>query len=200
MGNLSFAAYFGFETTVGSNLKISMDDPEQLTDVSYLNKEVLENIDLFTAKKFKDFAIAVFNKRSKFSIFEMFSTELKFAFKGWFRQKFKRRFLELNTFSKRKYKTENLVHWNSDKCVNCSFSLLLCIVNSIKLEKMTYYDFIMRTEHMFLRSIYDLEISQKLECLDNIRNFYDSFILFVSVSILLYKFYNEDSNIKYRIF
>ena len=53
---------------------------------------------------------------------------------------------------------------------------------------------------MFLRSIYDLEISQKLECLDNIRNFYDSFILFVWVSILLYKFYNEDNNIKYRIF
>lgn len=134
MGNLSFAAYFGFETTVGSNLKISMDDPEQLTDVSYLNKEVLENIDPFTAKKFKDFAIAVFDKRSKFSIFEMFSTELKFAFKGWFRQKLKRRFLELNTFSKQKYKTENLVHWNSGKCVNCGFPLLLSIVNSIKLE------------------------------------------------------------------
>ena len=41
---------------------------EQLTDISYLNKEMLENLDLITAKQLKDYTIPVFNKKSKFAL------------------------------------------------------------------------------------------------------------------------------------
>ena len=107
---------------------------EQLTDLSYLNDDMLENRDPITKKQLRDCAIYVSNKKAKFSLFEMFSTELKIArdrIKGWFHQKYKRRFLELDTFSKQKYEKVNVINWDSDKCVICNFLLALLLINGV---------------------------------------------------------------------
>ena len=51
---------------------------DQVNEVSYWNDEMIEEIDQITAKQLKDFAFSGFNKTSKFSISEMFSTKFKF--------------------------------------------------------------------------------------------------------------------------
>ena len=51
----------------------------QLNDISYLNHEMLENVNIVTAKQLKDCGIAMSNKTKKYSISEMFSTELRFG-------------------------------------------------------------------------------------------------------------------------
>ena len=71
------------------------------------------------------------------------------------------------------------------------------MINSIDSKEPTYYDFLMRKEHIFLRNIYDPEILQKFENLKNIENFCESCMFFVRVSILLEEFYNEDSDIEF---
>ena len=49
---------------------------EQLNDVSYLNQEMLENVDIVPAEQLKNCAINVSNRSKKYEIFEMFSIEL----------------------------------------------------------------------------------------------------------------------------
>ena len=48
---------------------------EQLTDVGYSNREMLENLNTVTGKQLKDCAVSVFNKTAQFSLYEIFSTE-----------------------------------------------------------------------------------------------------------------------------
>ena len=192
IGDLLFAACFDFEATVGSNTKI----------FSYLNKEMLENLDQVTAKQRKDCAVSAFNKTTKFAFSEIFSTELKVAsdcIKNWFRQRFNIPFLELYAFKKQKYEKEKLIDWSLDKCVIYQFALLLGTVNGVESKELTYYDFIIRREHMLLRNIYNLEVLRKSPSLGTLEGYYDSFMFFVRVFILLYEFYIKNSNIEFII-
>ena len=52
---------------------------EELNDISYLNDEMVEEIDQITVKQLQDSVVVVFNKTSNISISEMFSTKHKFA-------------------------------------------------------------------------------------------------------------------------
>ena len=64
---------------------------------------MLQDVDPIPARQLKDCAESVFFKNNKYAISEMFSCELKFTcdfLKKWFSEKFTRRFLELDTFSK----------------------------------------------------------------------------------------------------
>lgn len=135
-----------------------------MTDVSYLNDDMLKNRDPITAKQLKNCTIDVLSKKAKFSFTEMFSIELKFAsdsIKGCFCQKFKRRFLELDTFSQHKYEKVNLISWNSDKSFICNFRLALLLINAVNFKKLIYNDFIVRKEYMFLKTILDENIFKK---------------------------------------
>ena len=55
-------------------------------------------------------------------------------------------------------------------------------------EKMTYYDFIIRKTHKFLRNVCDPEVLTKTKSLEIFENFYIAFRKFVNVSVLPYNF------------
>ena len=133
---------------------------DQLTDVIYLNPDMFKNLDQVTTNQLKDCAINV-SEKSKYAISEMCSNTLKFAsdcLKKWFSRKYKKMFLEIDVLSKKKFEEEHPIDWYNGKCVICNFLLVLGIADfQHSNEKMTYYDFIIRKEHKFLRNVYSPE-------------------------------------------
>ena len=78
---------------------------EQLNDVSYLSDEMLPYIDPITTRQLRDCAAAVFNKKEKYLLIEMFSCELKFVIdllKMLLAEKYFNRYKELDFFFKTK--------------------------------------------------------------------------------------------------
>ena len=131
---------------------------KELNDVNCLNRDRLKEVNSVTANQLQDFTIQVFEKKEKFAISEMFSCELKFTsycLKKWFASKYKRRFLELDTFAKMHYEKENLIDWSKTKCNICDFKLLLRSAHGPDSEEMTYFDFIVCKEHMFTKNIFE---------------------------------------------
>ena len=55
------------------------DSLEQLNDVGYLFNQMLAYFDLIMARQLRDCALAVRQKKEKFSLSELFSCELKFV-------------------------------------------------------------------------------------------------------------------------
>ena len=97
---------------------------EQLNDVGYLSNEMLLYFEPKTARQLRDCAVAVHQKRKRFSLSEMFSWELKFVIdilKKWLGEKYFRRFKELNFFSKQRFKSINPISWDKTKYVICEF-------------------------------------------------------------------------------
>ena len=98
---------------------------ESLIDVGYLSKEILPYFD--PIRQLKDCAIAVFNKKERFSLRKMFSCELKFVIellKKWLAGKFFKRFRELDYFTKQRFKNENPINWSKTNCIFCGFSFV----------------------------------------------------------------------------
>ena len=88
---------------------------DQLNNVGHLLNEMLSYFDSVTAGQLRDCVKAVFEKRHKFSLSEMFSCELKFVIdllKRWLVDKDFRRYRELDFFSKQKFETESPIDWN----------------------------------------------------------------------------------------
>ena len=68
---------------------------------------MLKFFDPVTAKQLRDCAKAVFDKKQKFLFIGMFSCELKFVInicKKWINEKFTRRYLEPDLFTKQRFK------------------------------------------------------------------------------------------------
>ena len=77
--------------------------------MSYLSSDILENIDSVTAEQLKDCTINVNQRKEKYVIGEMCSTELKFnsdCLMKWFNRKYKSRFLEIDVLSIKKKKKD----------------------------------------------------------------------------------------------
>ena len=112
---------------------------ESLVDVGYFSEEMLPYFDPIMARQLKDCAIAVFNKKERFSLSEMFSCELKLVIdllKKWLADKFFKKFRELDYFTNQRFKSENPINWSQTNCVICGFRLstkLMCFPNE-KLE------------------------------------------------------------------
>ena len=58
-------------------------------------------------------------------------------------------------------------------------------------EKMTYFDFLVKREHVFLRNIYEKE---EREAIKNIENYYFHFQKFIQISLLLNGFHSRGSD------
>lgn len=105
---------------------------EKLTTVSYLSSDILENIDSVTAEQLKDCTINVNQRKEKYVIGEMCSTELKFnsdCLMKWFNRKYKSRFLEIDVLSIKKRKKIWKWNWNclrKWKIRNLRFSFGYC--------------------------------------------------------------------------
>ena len=130
---------------------------------------MIDKLDPITANQLRDRVIAV----HEMFISGMFSTELKFAsdyIKCWFKNKYKRRFLELDRFSKVRSERENPIDGSQTKCKIYDFKLSLGAVNGFDSDEITYFGFIVKRKHMFFRHIYEteeIEISKNIKDLEN---------------------------------
>ena len=118
-------------------------------------------------------------------------------FKTLVKRKYKRRFLELDTFSKMKYEKENPINWSTTKFKICNFKLSVGCAHGPESNEMTYFYFIVKKEHRFLRNIYNKEELKTSRNIENIKNNYESFRRFIAISILMNEFSKRDSNIEY---
>ena len=172
---------------------------EYLIDVGYLSEEMLPYLDPITARQLKDCAIAVFNKKERFSLSKMFSCELKFVIellKKWLADKFFKRFRELDYFTKQKFKNENPINWSKTNCVICGFRLStdLSYFPNEKLE--TFLDHVIAKEHAFIRNIHDDDEMKMSKLISTMENYHAAFKKILHVSSLLNSSYSSESDIE----
>ena len=159
---------------------------EKLCQIDYLTAEQLKFKDDITLRQLRDCALAVHEKNNLLAVSEMFCTEIKFAtdcLLRWYRAKYKQ--IELDDEKKEKYEQENSTDWDTDLCCLCKFPLQ---TNPIFYEnddndknEMTFGDFIIKKEHMFLRNIFSKEELSKSSSIGTYQAFYKSFIEFLEV-------------------
>ena len=158
---------------------------EKLSQIDYLTAEQLTYADTITLKQLRDCALACHQKNKKLAISEMFCTEIKFAttcLLKWFTAKYKN--FELNIVNKQKYEKENPIDWNNGHCVICTFPLSNN-PTAFDNDKMTYGDFLIKKEHMFLRNIFSKEELEKSAPLCNLESFHKHFMQFLEIVIFL---------------
>lgn len=99
----------------------------------------------------KDAASAVLAHEKSTSLVELFSVELKFdTLHDWFSYVKKPKFFELNDIKRQIYIKENPTVPSKTTCSICGFFLNLLTAG----ENKRWYDFIVESEHLFLRNIY----------------------------------------------
>ena len=158
---------------------------EKLCQIDYLTSEQLNYKDLITVKQLRDCALAVHQKTNKLAISEMFCTEIKFAtdcLLKWYHNKYKN--TELSMSSKNDFERENPIDWQNGKCVVCRFPLD-ATPTTVENEKMSYGDFIIKKEHMFLRNVYSKETLSKSTALVTFESFHKHFSGFLKIVIFL---------------
>ena len=164
---------------------------EKLCHIDYLTAEQLKYKDNITLKQLRDCALAVHEKTNLLAVSEMFCTEIKFAtdcLLRWYNSKYKQ--LELNEDKKSKYEQENPADWDDDVCFFCKFPLqtnpLLYEKEDENEKKMTYGEFVIKKEHMFLRNVFSKEELSKSLSIATYQAFYNSFIEFLEIVDFLY--------------
>ena len=129
---------------------------EKLCQIDYLTAEQLNYKDMVTVKQLRDCALAVHKKTNKLAVSEMFCTEIKFAtdcLLKWYQNKYKN--VELSSFAKSEFEREHPIDWQNGECVVCRFPLdATPSTAAFENDKMSYGDFIIKKEHMFLRNIF----------------------------------------------
>ena len=133
----------------------------------------------------RDCALAVYKKSKALAISEMFCTEIKFATDcvlKWFYDKYKNH--ELNIKTKNRFEKENPIDWENGECVLCRFPLEANPTNPQN-EKMSYGDFIIKKEHMFLRNIFSKEELLKSSSINTFESFHKHFIEFLEIVVFL---------------
>ena len=144
-----------------------------------------------TVSQLKDCAICVSQRRCKIVVAQMLWTELKFEadyYLMWFNRKFKSQHLEIDLGKKIacKNKIKNPINFDDYKCYICSISLLINTKGPhVSNPEMSYTDFYIRIEHIFLRNIYNREKQVPSAHLCTLGNYYKIFDNFLTVTILL---------------
>ena len=119
----------------------------------------------------------------------MFSTEMKFAadcITHWFSKKIKSQHLEVNLLKKLQFEKDNPIEWENGKCVICNFPLEINTKGiDTTAKEMSYLDFANRKEHNFLRNILNKFNLKESPALESLNSYYDVFVKFVKISILL---------------
>ena len=158
---------------------------EKLCQIDYLTSEQLKYKDVITVKQLRDCALAVHKKNNKLAISEMFCTEIKFATDcvlRWYHDKYSN--LELTIESKNEFERKNPIDWENGECVLCRFPLEANPTNPQN-EKMSYGDFIIKKEHMFLRNIFSKEELVKSSSINTFESFHMHFIKFLEIVVFL---------------
>ena len=158
---------------------------EKLCQIDYLTSEQLKYGDVITVKQLRDCALAVHKKTNVLAMSEMFCTEIKFATNcvlKWYHSKYKN--LELSLQSKNEFEKENPIDWENGECVLCRFPLE-ANPTTCENEKMSYGDFIIKKEHMFLRNIFSEEELLKSSSIATFESFHKHFIEFLQIVVFL---------------
>ena len=158
---------------------------ERLCQIDYLTSEQLKYGDVITVKQLRDCALVVHKKTNVIAMSEMFCTEIKFATDcvlKWFHAKYKN--LELSLQSKNEFEKENPIDWENGECVLCRFPLE-ANPTTCENEKMSYGDFIIKKEHMFLRNIFSEEELLKSSSIATFQSFHKHFIKFLEIVVFL---------------
>ena len=158
---------------------------EKLCQIDYLTSEQLKYGDVITVKQLRDCALAVHKKTNVVAMSEMFCTEIKFATDcvlKWYHAKYKN--LELSLESKNEFEKENPIDWENGECVLCRFPLE-ANPTTCENEKMSYGDFIIKKEHMFLRNIFSEEELLKSSSIATFESFHKHFIEFLEIVVFL---------------
>ena len=160
---------------------------EELTSLNYLTREQFSFLDKTKPLKLKDFALVASARRNKIAISAMFSTELKSAsdcLLKWFYKKYMKKNLELSNLEKIRYQTLHPIDWKERyMCYMCRF-LLKTEISGIDASEteMSYLEFFIRKEHMFLRNIYSVKEINRSKKLKNLKKYYEAFKLFLKTS------------------
>ena len=179
--------------------RILQQNQQQLFDSSHLKLKMLQFVDSVTLNKFKDKGLKVYGKKSSFALSEMSSVELKFTIDlllKWFYSLYKMRFLELDTLTKQNYEKSNKTDWTKTTCCICDFKLSLGASYGPGSKKMTYLDFAIKKEYLFLRNLYDQEILNDFKQVKKIMTYYENFKEMLNCCVLLDKCFSLDSDIE----
>ena len=158
---------------------------EKLSQIDYLTSEQLRYKDIITLKQLRDCALAVHRKTNVLAISEMFCTEIKFATDcvlKWYHDKYKN--LELSIENKNEYERQNPIDWENGECVLCRFPLYANPTNPQN-AKISYGDFIIKKEHMFLRNVFSKEELLKSSSINTFESFHQHFIEFLKIVVFL---------------
>ena len=158
---------------------------EKLCQIDYLTSEQLKYGDVITVKQLRDCALAVHKKTNVVAMSEMFCTEIKFVTNcvlKWYHTKYKN--LELSLQSKNEFEKENPIDWENGECVLCRFPLE-ANPTTCENEKMSYGDFIIKKEHMFLRNIFSEKELLKSSSIATFESFHKHFIEFLKIVVFL---------------
>ena len=90
------------------------------------------------------------------------------------------------------YERNNPVNWTDDKCVLCKMPLRVEPTNfKTPGDEMTYGDFVIRFEYIFIRNIYTSGQIKESHHLETLESYYKIYQKFVSISIGLLSMFNN---------
>ena len=180
IGDLPFAVYFDFETTTEDavffdskifiisycmifsfNEALNFDkivifrsfqqSSNELYDISHFKPEHVPYFDQVIIRQLKDAASAVVMREKCTSLAEMFSEQLKLTIdtlKVWFNKIIKPKFFEVDFDKKPSWTKQNLLT-NKTNCCICDLPIDPHAENG-------WFDYVVNSEHLFLRNIYSL--------------------------------------------
>ena len=170
---------------------------EKPCQIDCLTSEQLKYKDIITLKQLRDSALAVHKKNNALAVSEMFSIEIRFATScllAWFHNKYRHEEVDLKM--EIQYQNENPIDWEKGRCVLCSFPLEANLTNAQNnKDTMSYGDFVVKKEHMFLRNIFSKEQLSKSAAISTFESFHKHFIEFLEIVIFLEEGINSLSHI-----
>ena len=167
---------------------------DQLSNIDYLTQEQIGFIDNYLIHMLKDCANEVSKRQCKNSLGQMFSVEsalVKNTLLKWFNTKFKQTFTKTKPITKMNQQIK--INWQKDKCVICKFPMRLEPTNSQTLNSaMTYRDFVIRFEHIFLRNIFSEQQLCSSEQSKTLQNYYEFFQNYIQICVGLLALLNSN--------
>ena len=155
---------------------------DQLADMSYLTQEQLALRKQTTAEQLRDAVLAVYKRKNKKAIAELFNIELKFAcdlLNKWFNHRIRSDNLAIPEFRRLLYSRNNPITPET-KCSISHFPLNIAPKGlSYKENEMSYLDFLIRKEHAFIRNIFDEKELKKSKNIATLENYQAAMGLFV---------------------
>ena len=177
---------------------------KELPSINDLSREQMQFNATILIRQLYDIAMIVSKRICKNAMAQMFCIEIAFVKKtllSWFNKKFTARFKELTNDEKIKFKQQNPIDYQNNKCVICKMPLKIYPTNSKTTDpNMTYGDFIIRYEYKFLRNIYMQKELEWSEDLINLDAFYEAFQKFIHFSIEMISLLSEYTRTNIRIF